>query len=184
MPSTKTLIVNDTPANPSPLTGLLAQEHTAVLLSNIGSRLTRGAAAYYRAQWDLGMAEWRLLMVLNSTTSLNVSELSEAAYVDKAAVSRSLVLLQERNLISVEQTRTRGRAAIATLTEEGRKLSEKLLQITREREARAVQGFHSRRQRTVESPSQATDARPGRRRLGGIGRLCAGDAACHSDPRF
>jgi len=51
------------------------------------------------------------------------------------AVSRSLALLEERKLISVEQTRTRGRAAIAKLTAEGRKLSEKLLQVSLEREA-------------------------------------------------
>ena len=49
------------------------------------------------------MTEWRLLVVLNSTDSLNVGELSDAADLDKAAVSRSLMLLQERKLISVEQ---------------------------------------------------------------------------------
>jgi DNA-binding MarR family transcriptional regulator len=64
-----------------------------------------------------------------------VGELSEAADLDKAAVSRSLALLEERKLVSVEQTRTRGRAAIAKLTAEGRKLSEKLLRVSLEREA-------------------------------------------------
>ena len=81
------------------------------------------------------MVEWRLLIVLKDTESLNVGELSEAADLDKAAVSRSLALLEERKLVSVEQTRTRGRAAIANLTDEGRKLSEKLLQVSLEREA-------------------------------------------------
>ena len=57
------------------------------------------------------------------------------------AVSRSLVLLEERKLISVEQTRTRGRAAIVRLTAEGRKLSEKLLKVSREREARLFKNF-------------------------------------------
>jgi DNA-binding MarR family transcriptional regulator len=87
------------------------------------------------------MTEWRLLIVLNSTQSLNVSELSGAADLDKAAVSRSLVLLEERKLISVEQTRTRGRAAIARLTAEGRRLSEKLLKVSRERESRLFKNF-------------------------------------------
>jgi DNA-binding MarR family transcriptional regulator len=141
MPSTKTLMVNDAPPSKSQFAGMLAQEHIAVLLSNIGGRLHRGATAYYRAAWDLGMTEWRLLVVLKSTESLNVGELSEAADLDKAAVSRSLVLLQERKLISVEQTRTRGRAAIAKLTAEGRKLAEKLLRISREREARLFKNF-------------------------------------------
>jgi DNA-binding MarR family transcriptional regulator len=142
MPSTKTLRVNDVPpSKPPESAGMLAREHVAVLLTNVGGRLHRGASAYYRAAWDLGMTEWRLLAVLNSTESLNVGELSDAADLDKAAVSRSLVLLQERKLISVEQTRTRGRAAIAKLTAEGRELSEKLLQISREREARLFKNF-------------------------------------------
>jgi DNA-binding MarR family transcriptional regulator len=112
-----------------------------VLLSNIGGRLHRGATAYYRGAWNLGMSEWRLLVVLNRTEALNVGELSEAADLDKAAVSRSLVVLEERKLISVQQTRTRGRAAIAKLTPEGRKLSEKLLQVSRQREARLFKNF-------------------------------------------
>jgi DNA-binding MarR family transcriptional regulator len=142
MPSAKTLMVSDAPpSKPSQFAGMLAREHIAVLLTNVGGRLHRGATAYYRAAWDLGMTEWRLLMVLNSTESLNVGELSDAADLDKAAVSRSLVLLQERKLISVEQTRTRGRAAIARLTAEGRKLSEKLLKVSREREARLFKKF-------------------------------------------
>ena len=141
MPTTKALAVNTAPPKRLPFAGMLAQEHVAVLLSNMGMRLHRGAAAYYRVAWNLGMVEWRLLIVLNRTSSLNVGELSEAADLDKAAVSRSLVLLQERKLVSVEQTRTRGRAAIAKLTAEGRKLSAKLLQASREREARLFHDF-------------------------------------------
>jgi DNA-binding MarR family transcriptional regulator len=141
MPSTKRLMVNDAPSKRPPHYGMLAQEHIAMLISNIGVRLLRGTTAYYRGAFDLSMTEWRLLIVLNSTQSLNVSELSGAADLDKAAVSRSLVLLEERKLISVEQTRTRGRAAIARLTAEGRKLSEKLLEISRERETRLFKSF-------------------------------------------
>jgi DNA-binding MarR family transcriptional regulator len=120
---------------------LLTQQHITVLLVSIGLRLNRGASAYYRAAFDVGMAEWRLLLVLGSTESLNVGELSEAADVDKAAVSRSLALLEERQLVTVAQTRTRGRAAIAKLTPEGRKLSARLMQVSLERQARLFKNF-------------------------------------------
>src|SRR5215216_754307 len=119
-----------------PIGGLLAQQHITVLLVGIGLRFTRSASAYYRAAFDLGMAEWRLLMVLRSTEALNVGELSTAADLDKAAVSRSLVLLQQRKLVSVTQTRTRGRAAIAELTAEGKKLSARLMQVSLQRQER------------------------------------------------
>jgi DNA-binding MarR family transcriptional regulator len=135
MPATKSLATTEIRSREPLIGGILGQEHIGVLLSSVGTRLNRGASAYYRAAWNLSMVEWRLLIVLKTTEFLNVGELSEAADLDKAAVSRSLALLQERKLISVEQTRTRGRAAIAKLTAEGRKLSEKLLRVSREREA-------------------------------------------------
>jgi DNA-binding MarR family transcriptional regulator len=141
MPTTKTLAVKDAPPAGPAFGGKLAQEHITVLLVSIGMRLNRGATAYYRATWDLGMAEWRLLLVLSSTTSLNVGELSEVADLDKAAVSRSLAVLEERKLVSVEQTRTRGRAAIAKLTADGKKLSARLMQISLERQARLFKNF-------------------------------------------
>jgi DNA-binding MarR family transcriptional regulator len=124
-----------------PAGGLLAQQHITILLVGIGLRCTRSASAYYRATFDLGMAEWRLLMVLRSTEALNVGELSAAADLDKAAVSRSLVLLAERKLVSVTQTRTRGRAAIAELTPEGKKLSARLMQVSLQRQDRLFKNF-------------------------------------------
>jgi DNA-binding MarR family transcriptional regulator len=145
-----------------PFGGLLAQQHITVLLVSIGLRLNRGATAYYRAAWDLGMAEWRLLLVLRSTESLNVGELSEAADLDKAAVSRSLALLEERKLVSVAQTRTRGRAAIAKLTAEGKKLSARLMQVSLQRQARLFRNFakadKERLNTLLQQLSQALDA--------------------------
>jgi DNA-binding MarR family transcriptional regulator len=140
MRTPRTLAIDDE-APGQPAGGLLTQQHITVLLVSIGLRLNRGATAYYRRAFDLGMAEWRLLLVLNSTKSLNVGELSEAADLDKAAVSRSLTVLEERKLVSIEQTRTRGRAAIAKLTAEGRKLSSQLMQVSLARQARLFKDF-------------------------------------------
>lgn len=76
MRTPKTLAISDGSPGQPPIGGLLAQQHITVLLVSIGMRLNRGATAYYRAAWDLGMAEWRLLLVLSNTKSLNVGELS------------------------------------------------------------------------------------------------------------
>ena len=137
----KTLAIDEGPPGQVPVGGLLAQEHITVLLVGIGLRLNRGATAFYRAAFDLGMAEWRLLLVLSNTSSLNVGELSEVADLDKAAVSRGLAVLEERKLVTVEQTRTRGRAAIAKLTAEGKKLSAQLMQVSLARQARLFKNF-------------------------------------------
>jgi len=141
MPSSKGLAVQENAPRRPDVAGMLARDHVAVLMSTIGMRLSRGAMAYYRSTWNISTVEWRLLMTLNSIESLNVSELSDAADIDKAAASRSLALLQERKLVSVEQTRSRGRAAIAKLTADGRKFAAKLAKVSREREARLFKDF-------------------------------------------
>jgi DNA-binding MarR family transcriptional regulator len=139
--SAKSSAIDHGPPDQAPVGGLLAKEHITVLLVGIGLRLNRGATAYYRAAFDLGMAEWRLLLVLSSTKSLNVGELSGVTDLDKAAVSRSLAALEERKLVTVEQTRTRGRAAIAKLTAEGKKLSAQLIKVSLARQARLFKTF-------------------------------------------
>jgi len=141
MPTHRGLATRNREPDHSSSIGILAQEQIAVLVSILGARFSRGATAYYRTAWDISTVEWRLLLTLSRIESLNVSELSDAADVDKAAASRSLGVLQERKLVSVEQTRSRGRAAIVKLTAEGRKLSAKLAQVSREREARLFKDF-------------------------------------------
>jgi DNA-binding MarR family transcriptional regulator len=141
MPTSRESAVQASEPNYSDVVGILAREQIAVLVSILGARFSRGATAYYRAAWDISTVEWRLLLTLSRIESLNVSELSDAADIDKAAASRSLALLQERKLVFVEQTRSRGRAAIAKLTAEGRKLAIKLARVSREREARLFKDF-------------------------------------------
>ena len=103
MPATKKFEREKASDERSRNAGMLAREHVAVLVSTLGMRLNRGATAYYRAAWNIGIVEWRLLMTLKSIESLNVSELSDAADVDKAAASRSLAILADRGLISIER---------------------------------------------------------------------------------
>lgn len=141
MPTAKELAIAEIPTGRSGVAGTLANEHLAVLVSTIGMRLNRGSTAYYRAAWNIGIVEWRILMTLNSIQSLNVSELSDAADVDKAAASRSLALLQKRQLVSVEQTRSRGRAAIVRLTADGRNFAARLTGVSRAREKRLFKNF-------------------------------------------
>jgi hypothetical protein len=66
------------------MTGMLAQEHIAVLMSKYRRAAASAAPPpIIRGAFDLGMTEWRLLMVLNSTQSLNVGDLSGAADLEQ-----------------------------------------------------------------------------------------------------
>ena len=118
--------------------GVLAGEFISVLIIGLANRLSRGASAYYRKTWNIGMPEWRVILVLRKTGRLNVGEVAEAADLDMAAASRSLKLLESQALVAIEQTRTRGRAAFAKLTRKGSLLSTRLNRIGHDRQSRLV----------------------------------------------
>ena len=71
---------------------MLARDHVAVLVSTFWHAPEPRRDGLLPRPWNISTVEWRLLMTLNSIESLNVSELSDAADIDKAAASRSLAL--------------------------------------------------------------------------------------------
>jgi DNA-binding MarR family transcriptional regulator len=121
--------------------GVLADEFIAVLITTVAARLSRGSTNFYRTRWDIGMLEWRVLLVLQRTKALNVRGLAAAAGLDKAAVSRTLTVLKDRGLVSVEQMQSRGRAAIASLTPKGEALCADILGASRDRQEQLFEVF-------------------------------------------
>lgn len=101
-----------------PLTPL-ARDSVAILVTSLANRLNRGATSYYQHHFDIGMAEFRIVMALGFAKGLNIGEVATSAEVDKAAASRALRHLQQRGLVQLQQTVSRGRAAIVNLTTEG-----------------------------------------------------------------
>jgi DNA-binding MarR family transcriptional regulator len=124
------------PAQPAAPIARLAEEYIAVLVLSLASRLNRGATSYYLRHFDIGMTDFRIVMALGLVKGLNVGEVAAAADVDKAAASRSLKFLQSRGLVEMEQTATRGRAAIVHLTARGREFERELRKAARRRDRR------------------------------------------------
>jgi DNA-binding MarR family transcriptional regulator len=116
----------------------LAHEYIAVLVMSLAGRLNRGASNYYQKHFDISMADYRIVLALGLAKGLNISAVATAADVDKAAASRSLRALEKRGVVELEQTATRGRAAIVHLTEQGRLLERKIKRSSRLREGRFV----------------------------------------------
>jgi DNA-binding MarR family transcriptional regulator len=116
----------------------LAEEYLAVLIVSLAGRLSRGASSFYLRHFDIGMADYRIVLALGLAKGLNISAVAAAADVDKAAASRSLRVLAERGIVELEQTSSRGRAAIVHLTEAGAELERALKKSSRLRERRFV----------------------------------------------
>jgi DNA-binding MarR family transcriptional regulator len=116
----------------------LAEEYLAVLIVSLAGRLSRGAASYYLRNFDIGMADYRIVLALGLAKGLNISAVAAAADVDKAAASRCLRTLAERGIVELEQTSSRGRAAIVHLTPAGAALERELKKSSKLRERRFV----------------------------------------------
>ena len=129
---------------PAPVLAAGAQvnRYLAAYLMGVANRLANGASNYYRKNFNLGMSEWRCMMAIGSRSGLIVREVAERADIDYAAASKSLRALQDRGLIDIEQTQTRGRAAKAVLTAEGKLLYRRLRNAARLRQERLVAAFN------------------------------------------
>lgn len=119
----------------------LAQEYLAVLVMSLAGRLNRGASSYYLRHFGIGMAEFRIVLALGLAKGLNISEVATAADVDKAAASRSLRVLQGRGMVELEQTSSRGRAAIVHLTPAGATFERELRKAARRRDRRWIEAL-------------------------------------------
>lgn len=126
----------------------LAQDYLAVLVMTLAVRLSRGASSYYLRHFDIGMTEFRIVLAVGMAKRLNISEVATAAGVDKASTSRSLRLLQGRGIVELEQTRTRGRAAIVHLTPEGKAFERDVRKAARRRDRLLIAGL-SAQERTL-----------------------------------
>lgn len=124
-----------------PASGSLAHDFHVVLVMALAQRLQQSGSKYYFRHWRIGLTEHRLILALGKKDGIAVGKLAAIADLDKAAVSRGLKLLEQNGFIATEQTATRGRAVIVTLTAAGRNLQKELLAALRRRDKRFVKGF-------------------------------------------
>lgn len=128
---------------PPPVAGHKAEVNRfiAAYIMGVANRLANGASNHYRKRHNLGMAEWRTMMAIGETSHRIVREVAEMADLDYAAASKSLKVLTQQGLVEVEQTRSRGRAALARLTPQGQKVYQDLCRSALERQERLLTSF-------------------------------------------
>ena len=111
--------------------------YVPALINHLSNKLSRGASAIYRERFGVGIIEWRILAQLGSTSGSTAGDICDRTAMDKAAVSRSFVVLAQRGLIKFPKETGR-RNQVATLTPAGRRLHDKIMQIALERERRLL----------------------------------------------
>jgi len=108
--------------------------YTVAYLVWTANKLSRGASHTYLKVFGVGVEVWRCLVLLAIHGSMTGQQVSQVMGMDKAALSRSFKIMQQKGLIVMGLDPLDGRVRVATLTPKGRALHDQILQIALERE--------------------------------------------------
>ena len=110
-------------------------------LTAIANRIARSASRTYLRRFGIGINEWRTMANLRAWPGITANMICHRSGLDKAAVSRSLKLLEDAGMVcsSVDSGDVRGRSM--KLTEKGDELHDRVILVALERETRLLTGF-------------------------------------------
>lgn len=110
------------------------------LLNAVNGAWQRKTSAVYRSRFELGIVDWRVLSMLMIEPRISANRVREAIRLDKAAVSRSLTLLESKGFLDFEASASDPRKRVWWLTEEGCAIHDEVLTIALGFEAEMVAG--------------------------------------------
>ncbi len=119
--------------------GLIVHDFLTTLVTHAANGLRRNITVPYADAHGLSVSEWRMLSVLAHAGTLSFSELVVEAVADKAQVSRSLRLLQERGLVKLDEEEPGSRKKLqCRISRKGKALYETVMQVARASQARMI----------------------------------------------
>ncbi len=119
------------------------ERYVPALVTFLANKLSSGASACYRKNFDVGVVEWRLLALLKVEQNITANRMCQVIGLDKAAVSRALKLLNDRGSINFTKDEKDGRSSLVCLTKEGAALHDQIFQVALEREALLIGDLES-----------------------------------------
>lgn len=121
-------------------TGLSVDDFITTMVSRTSTALRRALTGTYAGKSGLTISEWRMLSVLAHAKEMTFPDLVVAAVADKAQVSRTLRLMQERGLVAVEKEGSNPRWQVmrCKMTPEGNALYRKVMPQARRTQAAMI----------------------------------------------
>ena len=111
------------------------------LLLWLSNKMASSASSLYRARFDLGVADWRVLSYFEIHPWSTASSACDLMGLDKAAVSRSVALLHERGFLKLRPLGLR-KIEYAT-TPAGKKQHDRIMRLATAREEALLTGFNA-----------------------------------------
>ncbi|RYF82727.1 MAG: MarR family transcriptional regulator [Comamonadaceae bacterium] len=120
-------------------TGLTVDAFITTLMSQVGNALRRTITVPYAEQFGLTVSEWRVLSLVAHSQRIAFSDLVLQSTSDKALVSRTLKLLEGRELVKLEGEGAGPRKKIwCAITPQGEALHREAIPLARARQAAAI----------------------------------------------
>jgi len=119
--------------------GLTVDNFLTTMLSQLVTALRSTVTRPYAEQFGLTVPEWRILALLAHAKELPFAELVEQSTSDKALVSRTLRLLEERGLVRLTSAgSTPRKKLICAVTEAGTALNDQVMPLARRGQAEVI----------------------------------------------
>jgi DNA-binding MarR family transcriptional regulator len=110
-------------------------------LAVVASRVSRGFADRYRAEFGLTIPEWRVLAHLAQAGTVSVREIQARVDMDKSKVSRAAARLEAAGLVEKRGNEGDRRLLDMRLTPQGQALFARIVPIAREYEAEVLRSL-------------------------------------------
>lgn len=107
-------------------------------LAVASSRISKGFADRYRAEFGLTIPEWRVLAHLAQSDQVSVREIHARVDMDKSKVSRAAARLEVQGLIEKRENAEDRRLLDMRLTEKGRDLIARIVPIADAYQAQVI----------------------------------------------
>ncbi|MBB6251577.1 MarR family winged helix-turn-helix transcriptional regulator [Nitrospirillum iridis] len=146
-PQTASLPVGDLTLDMGPQLDM--DRYVPAFLNTIANKLSSGASRLYFKHFGIGVVEWRIMVHLVAEPWCTAARICQIIGMDKAAVSRSYALMEDRGLIQLRPAEPRGREAALTVA--GRDLHDRILVMALERERRLLADLSPREVDTLIS---------------------------------
>lgn len=113
----------------------------AMLLSFAANKFTEGASNYFKNNFGLGTADWRMLFLLARMPGITAVQAAKVIGVDKGTVSRSVSRLTDSKLIIMSALHANGRSRSLSLSVSGRALHDQILKVAISQQEHLLKGF-------------------------------------------
>ncbi|MCJ7874413.1 MarR family transcriptional regulator [Phaeobacter sp. J2-8] len=105
-------------------------------LAVVAEHLSLGMSRRYRADYDISIAEWRVLVNVADRGAVSVRDIEREVHLEKSKASRAASKLEARGLVTKETNTDDRRLVVLMLTDAGRDLMIELKRIASEYQTR------------------------------------------------